>query len=213
MSRPLDARGHVERRDARLAAAADRREPRRHERPEAVHALGVVGRVLRRVLQLAVVRLPAHAEVEGLLVGRAIPQVLHGLAGPVLFAEVVATAEEAPRGADEAREGAPRGVEVARIAGERRGAGERERGLSRVVEELHVDGPLGRAVVLVHELPVGPLLRRGGTPSAGAPGLANDGSSFVRAISTNAMSASAVEPTSTIFVSPMQRLSPQAPIA
>ena len=91
------------------------------------------------LLHRATVRVPPHAEVERLAIRRAIPELSHGLAGPVLFAEVVPIAEEAPRRPDEVREPLRRPVEVLRVAEELVRPRQRQRGLAGEVEELHVD--------------------------------------------------------------------------
>ena len=95
---------HVERGPRRLAPARCGRGARRDERSEGEGALGVERRVPRTVLEAALVLVPAETERERFAVGRAVPEIGDGLAGPVLLAELIAAPEEAPALPREVRE-------------------------------------------------------------------------------------------------------------
>src|SRR5262249_48726029 len=143
----------------RLATARHRSEPRGHDRSYADRSFGIEVRISLLLLELATVRLPAQTKVERRAVGGVGPEHRHSLAGPVLFAEVVLVAEEAPRRADQVAKPADRGVEVGWVFGDRIGPGQREGRFARVVEALAIDGSSFDAVEVVHELAVGSLQR------------------------------------------------------
>ncbi|TMQ08693.1 MAG: hypothetical protein E6J91_32605 [Deltaproteobacteria bacterium] len=146
-------------RDHRLGARAGGRVERHDERREVVGAgeVVLVGIVAGLGLLRAEERAVAVAERAVRVALDGGPQRLGGDAGPVLLA-VEEPADEEVVPADQPVERAPGGGRVAGLAGDGVHAGERERGLAGVVQEL--GGLVGRAgldVVEVAERAVGAL--------------------------------------------------------
>ena len=116
LGRDACAPGNVQRRDRGLAAAGHGGQPRGDHRAHPDRAVGVEGRLPRPLLHGAVIRLPPEAKVEGLRIGGVWPQCGHGLAGPMLFAEIVAVTEKPPRRAHQMLESPHGRVEIGGIA-------------------------------------------------------------------------------------------------